>query len=379
MKPIIKIICLSLLSFYASAQQSAKFKNELRAALKLGITNQMADSLIFRNYSDLLWFYDMSSDIKTYPLQEMSNDELYQNNLPKLFADTGQSINTLACLMAAAAKDTLQISNIEQILKRDNYKNMFAAKSLLMLNPTALLPVAKCIKAYDFNEQVQYLTIDFLHIKEPVLEQFARDSIFSDDKAMQYLSIKAMHVITIKEANEKLLKQAVSRYDTLMKGWPIAVLAEYKSSGIYELLKPYINHEKLRQVSLKALARSKDAYDRTQFLKLVDTKQVDADLLNALLNSEQETYIEKWLSLFKDGIFPVDYFFSYHQGLSQPKYFQIIIDIIDTNANATHLYSLMEYFKSNKDELTKAFLEKCLKHRFKGVREQAETLLRNDF
>lgn len=368
-----------LLSFHASAQQSAKFKNELRAALALGITNQMADSLIFKNYGDLLWFYDISSDVKAYPLQEMLNDELYQNSLPKLFADTGKSINTLACLMAAAAKDTSQISNIEQILKQNNYRNLFAAKSLLMLNPTALLPVAKCIKAYGFDERVQYLTIDFLHIKESVLEQFARDSIFSNDKAMQYLSIKAMHVITVKDANEKLLKQAVSRYDTLMKGWPIAVLAEYKASGIYELLKPYINHEELRQVSLKALARSNDAYDKIQFLKLLDTKLVDADLLNALLNSEQEAYTEKWLSLFKDGMFPVDYFFSYHQGLSQPKYFQIIIDIIDTNANATHLYSLMEYFKSNRDELTKAFLEKCLKHRFEGIREEAEILLRNEF
>lgn len=376
MKTIIKILCFAILPFWASAQHATNFKVEFEAALKHKITNQIADSLVARNYSSLIWFYDGSPDVKAYPLKEMLKERLYQDNIGKLFADTAQKVNILACLMAVSTKDTTKIQEVKNVLIGSNYKNMIVAKCLLILDPKALIPIAKCIKAYDFDETVQYLMIDFLYIEQPILEKFAQDSIFCSDLAMQYLSIKAMGVIKPNETNEKLLRQAVVKYDTLMKGWPLAALAQYKGSNIYELVKPYLNYSQLREVSLRALAASNDVADKKQLLKLADTNEPNKDLLEVLLNAGKDDYVKKWLYLFEKGVFPDGYYFTYHNDLNRLDYLQTISSIIEMNKNRMQVYSLMQYFEHVKNEQTKAFLEKCLNHSSEDIRKRATELLK---
>lgn len=374
-KILCKLLCLAFLPTVTLAQ-SFIYQEELEKALSHKVTGQIADSLVWKSNSPLLWFYNASADVAPYPLKGMLHQSIYRDNIDKLFADTSQKVNFLACLISAATKDTSRVADVERILIKNKYKDVFIAKSLLMLNPKAILPVAKCIKAYDFNEIVQYLTIDFLNIDHSTLQKFAQDSILSEDLAMQYLSVKAMSAITPNKANESLLRKSVVKYDTAMKGWPLAVLARYKSSNIYELVSPYLNHPQLREVSLRALAASDNAEDRKQFLNILPKVEPDRDVLNILLKSHREADIKKWLLYFKDGLFPEDYYFDYNTNLNKQEYFDMIKLIIETNKNASQLYSLMKYFKQVSTEEKKFFLEKCLTHPIEGVRERAKDYLK---
>lgn len=340
-KTRIMFFCLWLLPFFGVAQQIANFKQELETALNRGVTNQMADSLVEKNSRLLVWFYNVDSGIVAHPLKEMINDSLYLGHIDKLFAHKGDRVNVLGCLLASAVNDTSKIETIKEVLIRFKHKNMFVATALFVLDPTALLPVAKCIKAYGFNEVVHYLTLMFLQSERPLLEKFAMDNIFGGDKALEYLAIKALAAIPPKPDNEAVLRQAVLTYDTLMKGWPIAALATYKASNTYQLIKPYIKHSELREVCLRALVASNDKRDGRRLLKGVDNSGLDGDVLNVLLKSGKDEYIKEWLFLFEKGQFPSAYYFLYHQDLNRLKYFETIKSIIKKGENESQISQLM--------------------------------------
>ncbi len=379
MKALMKILVLIIWSFSGYAQSVLDFKKDFKSTLDNKITNDMVDSLTMKHYSMLLWFYSVDSDVKAYPLKEIINEDIYQHNIDKLFADTGQKVNVLACLLAASTNDISKIAAVKNVLQHSDYKNMLAAKSLLVLGDRDLGETAKCIIAYDFNEAVQYLTIDFLNVEKSLLEKFAVNSLFSHDQRMQYLAVKAIAVIPAKPANEQLLRQAVTSYETGMKGWPIAALAEYKANHILALVKPYLNNDQLEEVCWRALALSSSVEDIDYINQMIVTKRDNKKFLNSLLNSNNEVHLKSWLSILKTGDVPKSYFFNIDKNVAikSDKYFKDICEIITVTTNELHAYSLMRYFENRKDKASIDFLNACLSSRFSGVQEIAKQSLSN--
>lgn len=377
MKILIKIFLLVICTFSGYAQTLLDFKRDFKEALENKITDSTANSLINKHYKLLIWFYDGSEDVKVYPLKEIRDEHLYKNNIDNLFADQGQQISLLACLLATSTYDTTKIAHITKVLKNSNYKNLLAAKSLIMLGHKDLDPIVKCIIANDFSETVQYLTLDFLNFEKELLEKFACDSLLSNDTGIQYLAVKAMGQIPYKTKNEQLLRQAVAVYDTEMKGWPIAALAHYKAQNMLSLVKPYLENEQLHEVVLRALTASQDLDDINYIKGLIDQKRFDKDLMKNLLNSDNEFYLESWLKMFEENIVEEDYYIDLRETklAGNKKYFTQISKIIFNYTNELHLYSLMDFFKGMYDEDTKAFLKKCIGHPIEGVREKASQFL----
>lgn len=366
-------------SLYANAQNTTDFKKDFKAAIDSKITNSLADSLMKKHYSSLLWFYDGSLDVIAYPLKEMRNEGLYKNNINQLFADTARSVKTLACLMAASTNDTSKINEIKDALKYSKYKNMFAATSLIVLGDNDLSQIIKCIIANDFNETVYYLTLMFLQTDKTELEKFARDSLFSDDKAVQYLAVKAMGEISPNPKNEEMLREAVLKYDLEMKGWAIAALEHYKAKNMFSLVKPYLNNSQLKQVSLRALAKSTSEEDVNYLNQMLLTEQVDRNFWEALLNSENEIHVKSWLSSLKKRKLPVDYYIYINKNemIKNDVYFDDICEIISTSKNKMQVYSLMKYFEGRKDKKATDFLTKCLTHPLLEIQDEAKQLLAN--
>jgi len=377
MKIVLKIVVLLICSFGVRGQSALDFEKDFKTTVAQKITNTKADSLMNKYSSLFMWFYTTEPDVRAYPLKEMRNKSVYQNTIAKLFADTGKSINTLACLMAAATYDTTNIPQIKQVLRRGNYKNMLAAKSLMVLGDKDPDPIVKCIIANNFNATVQYLTLDFLNIEKGRLEKFARDSLFSQENGMQYLAVKAMAQLSPQPINEKLLRQAVVNYDTVMKGWAIAALAAYKANHILPLIKAYLNTKQLKEVSWRALAASTSTQDMDYINQMLSIKQDDPYFLNALLNSNNDHHLISWLSLLKKGEVPENYYIiiDRNEAIKSDKYFTSICEIITTSANEMQAYSLMHYFEGRKDKASIDFLNTCLQHSFAGIKEKAKDLL----
>lgn len=377
MKRLLLISFLLATTSYLKAQGIITFKEDFKIALGNKITNNLADSLVNKHYSLLLWFFDDSQDVKAYPLKEMRNEDEYKNNIDKLFADTSQKVKNLACLLAVSTYDTAKINDVKKVLKHSGYKSMIAAKSLLVLGDKDLDPIVKCIIANNFDETVQYLTIDFLNFEKDILEKFACDSLLSNDIGVQYLSVKAMGQIPYKTKNEQLLKQAVADYDMQMKGWPLAVLAKYKAKDILPLVKPYLENQNLREVCLRALIASEDANDINYVKELIAKKKFDKDLMNNLLNSNNEFYLQSWLKMVEENAISDDYFIDLKNKrlVGNKKYFEVFSKIIYSSLSEQQLYSLMEFYEGMYDEDTKVFLKRCLEHPTEGVREKAKKFL----
>lgn len=377
MKILTKMFLLLICSISGYGQNLLDFKTDYAAALTNKITNSRADSLLTKHNGLLMWFYNMDPETKAYPLKEIRNEGIYQNSIGKLFADTGKSVNNLACMMAAATYDTTKRAAIINVLKHSNYKNIFAAKSLLVLDEEDISLVAKCIIANNLDEKVQYLTIDFLAVEPEFLQKFAVDSLFSRDKGMQYLAVKAMAALPPKPSNEHLLRQAVQNYDIAMKGWAIAALAHHKSKDVLLLVKPYLNNDQLKQVSWRALASSHSAKDIEYVNQAVGLRKFDSDFLNALLDADNETHLKNWLSILRKGEFPESYFFSIDDdgAIKNDKYFNDICETITNLKNEKYAYSLMRYFDGRKDSASIDFLKKCLTHPLADIKEKAKQLL----
>jgi hypothetical protein len=377
MKKLFIISFLLLISNVSTAQDIMVFKEEFGHVVQNKISDSIANSFVDKHYSFLLWFFDGSENAKAYPLKEIRKEYIYQNNIGKLFADTSQKVNVLACLMVASTYDTTKIADVKNVLRNSGYKNMIAAKSLLVLGDKDLDPIVKCIIANNFDETVQYLTIDFLNVEKDLLEQFAADSLLSKDKGMQYLAVKAMGQISYKPKNEQLLRQAVVNYDTIMKGWPIAVLAQYKTQHILSLVKSYLENENLREVCLRALIASEDPDDINYVKELIAKKNFDKDLMNNLLNSDNEFYLKSWLKMLEQNVIPDDYYINLTNAklIGNKKYFGQVKNIILTKTNEQQLSSLMDFFNGMYDADTKAFLSKCLDHPIVAVREKAKIFL----
>lgn len=377
MKKLLLILVLLAETSYLKAQDVRVFEDEFRKAIENKITDSVATDLINKHYKLLMWFYDGSEDVKSYPLKEIKDEHLYKNNIDNLFADKGQHISLLACLLAASTYDTTKVADVTKVLKNSNYKNLLAAKSLIMLGHKDLDPIVKCIIANDFDETVQYLTLDFLNFEKGQLEKFACDNLLSNDTGIQYLAVKAMGQIPYKLQNEKLLRQAVINYDAVMKGWPIAVLAQYKAQNMLPVVKPYLENENLKEVSLWALTASQDLDDINYIKGLIDQKKFDKDLMKNLLNSDNEFYLESWLKMFEENIVEEDYYIDLRETklAGNKKYLTQISKIIFNYTNELQLHSLMDFFKGMYDEDTKVFLKKCIGHPIEGVREKANQFL----
>ncbi|TKC01980.1 hypothetical protein [Pedobacter cryotolerans] len=377
MKKLFIISFLFLISNVLSAQDIKTFKEEFNVAIEHKITDSIAANLINKHYKLLMWFYDGNDDVKTYPLKEIRNEAIYLNNIDNLFADKGPFINMLACLVAASTYDTTKIPNVTKALKNSNYKDLLAAKALIMLRHKDLDPIVKCIIAYNFNEKVQYLTVDFLNSDKNLLEKFACDSLLTNDKSMQYLAAKTMAQIPYKLKNEQLLRNAVIKYDTEMKGWPLAVLAHYKAKKILPLVNSYLENEKLREVCLRALVASEDFEDISYIKELIAKKYFDKDLMNNLLNSDNDFYLKSWLKMLEQNFISDDYYINLTNTklIGNKKYFGQVKNIILTKTNEQQLYSLMDFFNGMYDADTKAFLSKCLDHPIAAVREKAKIFL----
>ncbi|RZK40832.1 MAG: hypothetical protein EOO90_13490 [Pedobacter sp.] len=364
--------------FTGTAQTVSDFEKDFKITLDSPITNPMASRLIMDHYNLLLWFYTSDTNARAYPLIEIRNEEIYQNNIAGLFANQGQSVNTLACLLAASTFDTSKISDVKKVLINSSYKDILAAKCLLVLGDKDLGPIVKCIIANNFSESVQYLTIDFLNVEQSLLEKFALDSLFSSNQEIQYLAVKAMAEIPPKPTNEVLLRQAVVKFDTVMKGWAIAALAKYNANNILPLIKDYLSNDQLQQVSWRALAASTSVEDMDYISQIASTKSEDPYFLDALLNSYNDVHLRNWLGIVKRGDLPKDYFIniSGNTKLKEDKYFKDISEIISNSKNEMQAYALMRYFDDRKDQASLHFLNTCLTHSFEGIREQAEILLK---
>ena len=379
MKILGKLFLILIWSVSGYAQSLSDFKRDLNATLNNKISEAKADSLMERHWGLLSWFYNIDPDVKAFPLKEMISDPIYHNNIDKLFADTGLRINTLACLLASSTHDISKVVDVKKVLERSKYKNIFAAKSLLLLGEKDVTLIAKCIVAHQLNESVQYLTIDFLNVEPGLLEKFALDSLFSRQKEMQYLAVRALGVITPKPSNEELLRQAVNKYELEMKGWPIAALAHYKAKNMLSIVMPYLSNGTLKRISWKALMASTSVNDVVYVNQIIATGMDDPDFLNALLESENEIYLKSWLSIAREGKLPSNYFFSINdnEAIKNDKYFNDFCEIITNSMNEKHAYYLMQYFEGRKDTASIDFLKKCLTHPLTSISENAKQLLNN--
>jgi hypothetical protein len=147
-----------------------------------------------------------------------------------------------------------------------------------------------------------------------------------------------------------------------LKGWAISVLSSFNAPDMFDLVQPYLNHENLRNVTLRALASSPSVKDEVYLDNLLMKDSVDADLLMALQQSNQEKMVKKWLHALQEKKIGEHYypFIERTPTVKQDVYFDAVCETLTKSKDQKKIYPLYDYFSNRQDEKSIQFLLKSL-------------------
>ncbi|NQX52261.1 hypothetical protein HQN86_01405 [Pedobacter panaciterrae] len=358
-----------LFSLNVSAQSLFEFKEDFEK-LAVGKFADIGIDSLLKKYNHLLYFSDKGA-ILAGVLQNKSSEEfslmdfrfssLYELNIDMLLQDSASKKNQLGCLLAAAVYDKSRIPFIEAILKKTDYKDFRAACALISLQSKETEPVIKTILHYSKEPIGAYLIERFLEMESNLLEKFGTDNINSTNTVIRYLAIRSLSKGRLTSEKDKSLRDIAGSQDSL-RGWAIAVLAEFNSNHMAGILQPFMNDTVLRPIALKAVANSSSSDDIHVLDSLIALTPSDRGLLEALKESSNILSQKKWLKIIREREIPHDYFpfIERTKIIENDELYDEICLTIKNTTNYRQIFPLFNYFLQRKDDKSTSYLLTCL-------------------
>ncbi|AOC93940.1 hypothetical protein BB050_00798 [Flavobacterium anhuiense] len=317
-KILIIIFSIFTLSVFAQEKTVSDFKNDFEKIVKSDLTEEKLNKLfqeyplILTPHSDNTRLFESlkGTDFNNYSMLNFKNENLYKSNIDNLLNSQNSYNRILAYLLVASTNDKSKENDLLVKIKTEKEKGNLIWSGMALLS----LKTNHTDELFDFlvkNENFgdAHMFPMYIQLDKDSIKQTAYRKLNLDNDKAKVLAIQSLSKTSNDLQTEKIVKNAVATWDINLKGYAIYTVKELQMGNLLELLKPLIENDKTKRISLEALANSPTQKDREYLISLVDKTKMDEDILEALFNSKNIDNLKLWLSIIENNTKPENYYF----------------------------------------------------------------------
>ncbi|MDP5202321.1 HEAT repeat domain-containing protein [Flavobacterium sp. DG2-3] len=379
----IKLIStIILLTFFTKAQCQyvTNFKADFKLSLNKSFNEDQLNDL-FTKYSNLLTpqsdITQLSSRLKgetlsNFPLSDFKNDDLYIENIDKMLNSVNAYQRLFSYLIIGASNDLTREEQLLNKLKTEKDKGNLIWCGMALLH----LKTKHTTELFDFlveNENFgdAHLLPLFFKLDKNNLQETAYQRYNSDNIKARILAIQILSKTGKNPETEKIVLDAVKNWDMNIKGYAIYTVKELQIGNLLETVKPFLDNDNTRKITLQALANSPTSSDNEYLKLLINEKEtVSDDLLNCFLESKNIENVKYWLELLKSKKVSNDYYFSVplNKILYSDELLPYIQNTLKECKNEKIIEELVRALQSRNDVESTTILLGFLKHKNETIR-----------
>lgn len=388
-KIIILIFSIITTSVFAQVKTIADFKKDFEKIVNLELTEEQLNRL-FQEYPLILTPHSENTqlfeslkgtDFGEYSMLSFKNENIYKSNIDNLLNSENPYNRILAYLLIASTNDkSKELSLLEKIKTEKNKGNLIWSGMALLS-----LKTKHTDELFDFlveNENFGDAHMLPMHIQldKDSIQQTAYRKIDSKNDKAKVLAVQSLSVTSNNPKTEEIVKNAVANWDINLKGYALYTIKELQMGNLLDLLKPLIDNEKTRRISLAALANSPTNEDREYLVSLLDISKMDKDILEALYNSKNIENLKLWLSIMEKNPKPKDYyFFVFEQPLlGSDEILESLHTTLENSSDKNTIGELVTALNGRTDEKSIEIMLSLLKHKSPTVRYWTAQTMENN-
>lgn len=389
MKKVLYIIILFIVYSSLNSQSIERFKSEFSKIDTNTFDDERLD-YFFSEYSSLIVPFSgvttlesnhESETVSKYPLSVLSEDPQFKNENENFLNSENVNLRTLSYLIIAGTGDkTKEKILLERLNTEAEMSSIWLCMALMHLesNSTTLI-FDYLVKNEDFADA--HMLQFFVNLNKDSLRNTAYLRINDDNLKAKVLASQILSRTGSNEKTEKLLKEAVEKWDFNIKGYAINSIKELQIGNLKDLLIPLLDSLQTRGISLQALANSPTDSDRDIFVDLINTKDtISDDFLHSLVESENKESNKLFLKLIQKEKIPVDYHFSIvrKEVFYSDEFLPLVQEAVENISNPESLGDMIRALGSREDEKSLGLVFKAMRHDNSTVRYWATASLRGN-
>lgn len=378
-KFLITIILLNFISKVQS-QDLTKFKEDFKLSLDRSFNEEKLNDL-FSKYPRLLTPQNDVTRFKSvlkgetlseYPLSDFKNDNLYKDNIDKMLNSDNSYQRLFSYLIVGSANDLTKEEVLLNKLKEEKGEGNLIWCGMTLLS----LKTNHTTELFDFlveNENFgdPHMLPMFITLDKDLLQQTAYKRYNSENLKAKILAIQILSQTGKNPETERIVLEAVKNWDMNSKGYAIYTAKELQMGNLLETLKPFLDDEKTRKITLEALANSPTEKDNEYLRVLAKQKDsVSNDLLDCFFESKKIDNIKFWLALINTKKISKEYSFSVPNNrlIFSDELLPIIQKELKECKNAAIVGELVRALDSRNDAESTAILIGFLKNKNSDIR-----------
>jgi hypothetical protein len=300
----------------------ADFRKDFEKASGSGFDSSQVNRIL-ENYFPLLTPFSrvnqLAMGIKgekylAFPLENMRDTPLYQNNINALSESTIPNNRLLAYLMISSSGD---------MARRD----LLAERLTNELNPGCAIWLGMGLMHMGFDktsvlfkwvvknngEAGNFLFPMFMSSPADSLRATAYQFASSEDWNERIYAVQMLMKTGYTVQTDTILRNAIKSWPLHLKGYAIVPAQSNQIGGLLPILKPLLDSALTRKTALTALADSPTYDDRFFVVSLTQKNKPDRDVLESLKSSRYPDMVKHWLVMLGKDKVPEGYFFSTYQ------------------------------------------------------------------
>jgi len=376
---ILFLFIISLIT-YSQEKTISDFKKSFEKIAQSNLTEEQLNKLftdyplILTPHSDTTQFFQSlkGNDINEYSMLNFKDENLYKLHIDNLLNSENSYNRILGYLLVASTNDKSKENILlDKIKSETNEGNLiWSGMALLSMKTNHTDELFEfLVKNEDFGDA--HMLPMYIQLNKDSLQQTAYKKISLDNDKAKVLAVQSLSVTRNNPKTEELVKNAVKNWNINLKGYAIYTLKELQVGNLLETLKPLLNDEKTRKISLEALANSPTKEDNEYLItELNNSKTLDPDILDALYKSKNIENLKLWLAVIQKTPKPKEYyFFVFEQPiLSSDEILNDLQNALQNTKDKATLSELVRALQGRNDEKSIEIMLSFLKHSSATVR-----------
>lgn len=265
---ITQFLLFMVIVFPAYGQYPDILRNYERDIVSMAAKDLQEEELnkFFRQYDQLIFPHQGTTalmlslqniEAEYFPLMPMTQNQVYKETVNKLLYSENEMHRILAYITIGSAGDTSLDSVLLSRLKTEKHPGCLLWSSMALLY-TGTQETDALMEFFITAEDVglSHLLPLFVELNPEKLIATSLKFIKSENTTANILSLQLLGKLEKSSETDKLIIDCIEKWEPKLKGYAIIALGERENLEKFEILKPYLENEVTRNVSINVLKKS---------------------------------------------------------------------------------------------------------------------------
>jgi hypothetical protein len=210
------------------------------------------------------------------PLISFRDRAPYKDNIEKLLNSKNPMHRILAYITIGSSADTTYDKILLDRLKTETTEGCLTWSAMCLFynhNKSTDRLLDFLVKHENFGD-AHFIKL-YMQLDTTNLKITSWKNVYTDNKNAQIISIQTLASVDKSAKVDSLIIESIKTWDKDFKGYAIAALFQRDNLEKFEILKPYLDNETTRSISIQALEKSKFQSDKDKIEKLKKKKKWD--------------------------------------------------------------------------------------------------------